>query len=249
MQIYLSSDEQPILDWQWLEPGLRNITAVMLRYVPRRPGRALDVGCGTGRVTFRLAALGYTVDAVDIELRVIEAARRIAAQRGATCTFRVADFAEPAAAPAEVYDLVVCSEVLEHIEDYRPLIANMHRALRPGGRLIISVPSDPEKYSVLDTYNDHVRRFARSQIEADLRSYFPRVRVVVTGFPFYRLLIRAYLLRLRWSGSRHSNAALWRNGSTRLVARLVYPFCRFDNLFSFTGLGGQLVAVADKADA
>ena len=245
MQIYHSASDQPILDWQWMEPGLRNITALILKHVPPGGGRALDVGCGTGRVTFGLAERGYTVDAVDVEPRVIELAERIGAARQASCRFRLADFRDPHEVVPDHYDVIVCSEVLEHVVDYRPIHDNMYRSLKPGGRLLISVPCGPKQFSVLDTYGGHVRRFTVAQVDDDLRPYRRR-KIMVTGFPTYRLLVMAYLLRLRLTGGQHSNEALWLKPATRWIARLVYPFCRFDNLFAFTRLGGHLIAVADK---
>lgn len=41
------------------------------------------------------------------------------------------------------YDIVVCSEVLEHIDDYQAVIANVHTTLKPGGRFVVTVPHDP----------------------------------------------------------------------------------------------------------
>ena len=41
---------------------------------------------------------------------------------------------------AHSFDVVICSEVLEHIHDYRLVLAEIRRVLRPGGRLVVSVP-------------------------------------------------------------------------------------------------------------
>ncbi len=246
MEIYRSRHEQPLLDWQWLEPSLRNLTHLILKHVPAGGGRALDVGCGTGRVAFRLAARGYRVEGIDIEPRAVELAQRMAAARAVpACAFRVGDYRNPAEVSPEAYDLVVCSEVLEHVDEYRAIIANMYRALKPAGRLIVTVPCDMRKFSILDRYAGHLRRFDSREILADL-SAFRRTSVIVTGFPFYRLLVRAYLLAIRLRGGEHSNETLWSRRSTRILARLMYPLARGDNWFAFTGLGDALIAVADK---
>lgn len=245
MKIYESASDQPLVDWQWYEPSLRNITQLVLKRVPRAGGRALDVGCGTGRLTFALAKRGYDVLGIDPNERVIELARQIGQKQGPAVRFEVADVGTPGVVEPGTYDVVVCSEVLEHVEDYRPIIEGMYAALRPGGRLVISVPCDPAKWSVLDEYGGHVRRFTRKQIEGDLAA-FRDVEVFVTGFPFYRLLVRAYLAKIRLLGQQHSNEALWQSRSTHLIAAVMYPFARLDNLFAFTGLGDQMIVAARK---
>jgi SAM-dependent methyltransferase len=228
-----------------MEPSLRNITEILLRHVPST-GKALDVGCGTGRVACRLGARGFEVDAIDIEPRVIDLARgQTTVQGHEKCHFRVCDFRDPAQALLDQYDLITCSEVLEHVVEYERILENIFQSLKRGGRFILTVPCDPKKYSVLDTYDGHVRRFSYEQVLNDLRSYSSR-KIVITGFPFYRLLTIVYLAKLRFTGGKHSNEELWSNRSHRLIARLIYPFCRLDNWFAFTRLGGSLIAVADK---
>lgn len=246
MEIYKSCTDKPLIDWQWNEPSLRNITHQILKSLPKAGDRALDVGCGTGRVSFALAERGYEVTGVDVEERVIDIAKRIADSRSPSPRFEIADFRNPEFVQPEFYNLVVCSEVLEHIENYHPIIENIYATLKPGGRVITTVPYDPQKWSVLDEYGGHVRRYTIPQISQDL-SRFTNLKITVTGFPFYRLLVRAYLVKIRLFKQQHSNEAIWETPSTRWIAKFLYPFIRVDNVFAFTRLGDALIAVADKA--
>jgi hypothetical protein len=59
--------------------------------------------------------------------------------------------------------------VLEHVEDEAGSLANMRRALEPGGRLILLVPQSPELYGTLDEVLGHVRRYSRESLERALR--------------------------------------------------------------------------------
>lgn len=245
MEIYKSRGDAPIVDWQWFEPSLRNITHWILRLAPREGGKALDVGCGTGRVAFALAERGFDVVGVDAEPRALAIARRMAEGRRAAPRFELGDLTKPWTQGAGTYDFVVCSEVLEHVRDDRPIVENLYTALKPGGRLVVTVPYDPRKWSVLDEYGGHVRRYTKEEMRADL-SGFEDVRMIVTGFPFYRLLVRAYLLKTRLLRQVHSNEALWESPQTRVVARILYPFVRADNVFAFTGLGDALIVSARK---
>ena len=208
MQIYDSASDQPILDWQWLEPGLRNITANILQHVPPGAGGLSTSGAAPGgspsvwpsagtRSTRSTSSRGSST----WPSASAAPARRPAASGSPTSATR--DEVIP-----DHYDLIVCSEVLEHVVDYQPIHENIYRSLKPGGRLLISVPCDPKQFSVLDTYGGHVRRFTVAQVEEDLQRYRRR-KIIVTGFPSYRTLVAAYLLRLRLTGGQHSNEALW----------------------------------------
>jgi SAM-dependent methyltransferase len=60
---------------------------------------------------------------------------------------------------SESLDALVCSEVLEHIQEDRSALREMYRVLRPGGRLILTVPINPYLYTFDDRYVGHFRRY------------------------------------------------------------------------------------------
>lgn len=245
MKIYESHRDEPILDWQWQEPSLRNLTELVLARLPAPPARVLDVGCGSGRVTFAMDRRGYAVDAVDVEPRVVALANRILEGRACRARATVADFCDPRAARPSRYDAVVCSEVIEHVVDYRTMLANIHQSLVPGGRLVLTVPHDAAQFSEIDRYNEHLRRLSVAELRRDL-AMFSRVETRVVGFPFHRLLVWLYLSSLRIRGRRHSNETLWSRPWARWSARAVYPLLRADNLLSQGELGTTIVATATR---
>ncbi len=245
MEIYKSKNDVPLIDWQWYEPSLRNITHLILKYIPKTGGRALDVGCGTGRVSFALAERGFEVMGIDKEERVINIAKKFTSKGSLNPKFEIADFLDPSFVKPELFDLVVSSEVLEHIKDYNIIIENIYKTLKPGGRVIITVPYDERKWSVLDEYGGHIRRYTIPQIKRDL-SRFTNIKIMITGFPFYRLLVNAYIAKIKLFKQKHSNEMLWEMNSTKLLAKFLYPFMRVDNFFSFTRLGDALIVIADK---
>lgn len=99
--------------------------------------RVLDVGCGNGGLAFPLAAIGCSVLGVDVHAPTIERNRAQNAARNARFE------AVPGAVfdLGETFDLIVCSEVLEHLDEPQPLVATMSRHLEPDGLLIITVPN------------------------------------------------------------------------------------------------------------
>jgi SAM-dependent methyltransferase len=100
--------------------------------------RVLDAGCGAGYGAHELALSGArSVQAVDIDARNIRYARRHFAHPA--ITFAVADLAA-LTLPAGSLDLVVSSNVLEHLEDPARFLSIMGAALVAGGRALIAVP-------------------------------------------------------------------------------------------------------------
>ncbi|MET8541229.1 methyltransferase domain-containing protein [Kitasatospora sp. NPDC004799] len=112
------------------------------------PGdRVLDVGCGTGYLTRRMAtavAPDGTALGVDPSDRVVDHARRLAADLSG-CTFE-RGIAEELAAPDASFDVVVTSLMIHHLPaGVRPqALAEMYRVCRPGGRLLVADFRPPE---------------------------------------------------------------------------------------------------------
>lgn len=114
------------------------------------PGRAtvLDVGCGTGRHAIELARRGYRVTGIDLSSGMLAEARRKATAAGLDVAFVHAD-AATYAAPAP-FDAVIClcgaaftvvdleADPLVHDA---AILANIHRALRPGAPFVLTTPN------------------------------------------------------------------------------------------------------------
>src|SRR5690349_12094180 len=103
------------------------------------PGRrVLDAGCGLGYGAAMLADAGAeSVAAVDLAAEIIDVARD---QTGDRVTFEVADLRSLPFAD-DAFDLVVCFEVIEHIEEQPAALDELRRVLAPGGVLAISSPN------------------------------------------------------------------------------------------------------------
>jgi malonyl-CoA O-methyltransferase len=95
-----------------------------------------DVGCGTGRHAFRLAARGARVTALDFSEGMLAKAR--AKPGAAGITFIQHDLAEKLPLTTASFDRVVCGLVLEHITDLGLLLSEMGRVCRPAGMIVVS---------------------------------------------------------------------------------------------------------------
>lgn len=92
----------------------------------------LDVGCGTGWLSARLAEFG-SVTAVDLSSGVLEVAR----SRFPQVDFVAGDFMTLELPEARA-DVVVSLEVLAHVADQAAFVSRLARCLKPGGRLMLS---------------------------------------------------------------------------------------------------------------
>lgn len=103
-----------------------------------RSKRVLDAGCGTGYGADRLHRAGArTVLGVDLDARSVRFARRHYARQG--LRFEVGD-CERLELPESSLDLVVASNVMEHLERPLEFLTSIRTALGPGGRAILAVP-------------------------------------------------------------------------------------------------------------
>ena len=120
-----------------------------------KDARILEIGCGTGHNLPMLARFG-TVDAIEID----SAARAIAAQRlgkpVGSAPLPVLDGVERAA-----YDLIAVLDVVEHIDDDVAALRAMADCLKPGGKILITVPAHPWMWSAHDVVNHHHRRYSK----------------------------------------------------------------------------------------
>lgn len=121
--------------------GYKKRLDFFLRQIERRYGKrsasVIDVGCGNGAmVSLPLAEKGHSVLGIDLDERSIRRAQE--ANRFPNASFRVAKSSDIL---GETFNVVICSEVLEHIEDCEDVIADLRRLCKPDGIALITVPN------------------------------------------------------------------------------------------------------------
>lgn len=153
----------------------------------------LEVGAGTG---FVLAAIAAAFPAMALTASEVlgsglaRAAPRVPRARMLQLDARALPF------EAE-FDVIGAYDVLEHIADDAGVLAQFHRALRPGGGVVLAVPQHPWLWSAEDEVGGHVRRYRRGELEDRLRAAgFD----VVHSTSFTSLLLPALWLSRRMAG-------------------------------------------------
>jgi SAM-dependent methyltransferase len=145
----------------WWYRARRDILADYLTREGQLPAQAriLEIGCGTGHNLPMLAKFGR-VEAIEID----PAAREIASQRLGQ---PVGSAPLPALTGVErgAYDLIAVLDVVEHIEDDVAALKAMAECLKPGGKILITVPAHQWMWSAHDTVNHHHRRYSKGSLE------------------------------------------------------------------------------------
>lgn len=125
----------------------------------------LEVGCGTG---FVLEAIRRRYKEAELHgSEYFEEGLVHARQRVPSASFRQID--ATTMDDIERFDVIGAFDVLEHIEDDEKVIANLSRAIMPGGVLLLTVPQHRWLWSAMDEYACHVRRYSRDELVSKVR--------------------------------------------------------------------------------
>jgi ubiquinone/menaquinone biosynthesis C-methylase UbiE len=134
--------------------------------------RALDLGCGDGRLTAELDAAELV--ATDVSVVALERARE--RLPGAELVHLQPD--EPLPVDDNGFDLVLCAETIEHVRDVQLLLSESRRVLRPGGRLVAATLADEnlsELWAFLGSPRERALTFSSANGAGQLAAHFERV--------------------------------------------------------------------------
>jgi len=161
------------------------VITVEFKRLSVKPGaKILDIGCGSGRhicEAFRIE--GVTVVGADVSFDDMVEARgklnfheKVGEHGGGVWALSAADV-NNLPFKNNLFDLVICSEVLEHIPDHETAVFEIMRVLKPGSNLVVSVPRYmPEKicWALSDEYHNanrgHIRIYKKNELVSLLES-------------------------------------------------------------------------------
>jgi len=179
----------------WWYTGRRQILSSFLedicrRVTDRRP-RILDVGCGTGANLLMLSKFG---DAEGVDLS--EDALAFCRERGLENVKLGA--AEKLPYDDGTFDLVTALDVVEHLDDDLGGLSEMRRVLRPGGRVLLFVPTFMFLWGLQDDVSNHRRRYRMPELRSVLeQAGFEVERTTYANITFFLpILLARKMMRL-----------------------------------------------------
>lgn len=147
----------------WFEGRRAVMWALLGRARLRGEVRILDAGCGTGRNLQEFGRLG-TATGIDPAPEAIAFCRQRGIEGVTQGTIEHLDFADGS------FDLLLATDVLEHLRDDRAALRELRRVAAPDGTLLCTVPAYRWLWSGHDDEHHHFRRYTLRELRAALRA-------------------------------------------------------------------------------
>jgi len=142
----------------WWYRAKRNLFKSLLTKIGKKFDKALDLGCGVGSNFEVLSAFADKIVGIDYTESALSRCREkhytsLHKMDATRLTFETNSF-----------DLILCSDVLEHIDDSKA-IHEITRVLKPGGIFIFSVPAHSYLWGPTDIISKHVKRYEKKDLD------------------------------------------------------------------------------------
>ena len=239
--------------WMQFHKGLARNPGRLYRYqiikqvirtaITRGNQSIVDIGCGTGELLSHLALEFSPQNLLGLDISKVGILK--ARENNPNLNFALIEVNDDgfiSRAMKSAADIIVCSEVLEHLEEPKEILRFISNNLLSSGVLIVTVPAGP--MSFLERHIGHHRHYTRDSLTYLLEAAgFSNIEVQRSGFPGINLIRLASMLR----GKRILNDVAESQrlpillGSGLRIAELILRYSLKDSIF-----GWQLVAVCNK---
>lgn len=163
--------------WQQITPSIFKFNAyVYARYhqvlnqVPRKKGiKILDIGCGDGVLLYLVSQKAKAkLHGVDLDADSLKFAKNQVKAKFKKST------AEKLPFKSNQFDLVIATEIIEHLKNPDKMLKEIQRVLKPKAKVIVTTP-----VKIFKTPEDplHVKEFTQKELKSILKKYFKRLRM------------------------------------------------------------------------
>lgn len=189
MEEFKYSDMLKLENDNWWYAARRDLLQLILKnYLSKKAEYALDVGCGTGNNFKTIKLFSRKVYGIDISESAIKYAKIKKYDKlilGNIASTKI----------DAKFDLIVCLDILEHIEDDVRFIKELYSYLRKGGVIIFSVPAHNYLWNMNDVHSRHFRRYEKKELLSKLKAVnFSRIELLYWNF----FLILPYFIFSRY---------------------------------------------------
>jgi len=123
-----------------------------LRRNARKKLKLLEIGCGSGEIGRRLAAMGYMVTGVDLSKTLVKQANALAKKNNLPYRALAGDIFDY---KAKGYDVVLCAGILHHFQDLRPIANKLGCFVKKTGEIIIF---EPNGSNIMIKFSEFIRK-------------------------------------------------------------------------------------------
>ncbi|MBI5467364.1 MAG: methyltransferase domain-containing protein [Candidatus Kerfeldbacteria bacterium] len=186
-------------------------------------GSVLDIGFGFGDTIINFSKAGFTTYALDNSQELLDGLTSRVAKENVKMTILKAE-ATNIPLPDNTLDLVILTEVLEHVVPYEQLVDEIRRVLKPGGYLILSVPT----YSTEKIYTFLNKDYPKNATHVNLfkKSYLKSM-FAAHQFQVVKVKNENFRPALYWVFNAAAHAQHNYVGATQSTSRLARGFDRF----------------------
>lgn len=153
-----------------------------------KPGKALDIGCGTGKIMEELNQIGWQFEGADKS----KLAKKEGEKRGLKIT--ITDATVKLLFPDKIFGFVLALDFLEHVKDDQKVVREIKRVLKPDGIMLVSVPAYPKLFSYWDKMLGHHRRYSKSDLIQLIKANNLKIKFI--SYYFSWLLLPAVMIRI-----------------------------------------------------
>lgn len=177
------------------------ILDILKRHVPNIVGcRMLEIGCGNGSVLAFLKLNGINIEGSDL---FIEGLRYCRQRTDSVPLYQTDIMALPF---HNDFDIIGLFDVLEHIDEDEKALLEIGQALKPRGKILLTVPAHKFLWSYFDESSAHKRRYGRKELITKLER---------NGFVIKKISYYVFFLFPLFLGIRVLSNVLWRGGGKR----------------------------------